>query len=414
MTTTGGATDTDLRSPVPPARPAGGRAGHSGVREANLALVARTVCAAPGPLSRAGVAAATTLTRSTVSRLVDDLVAGGVLAELRPVNGSGRGRPGTPLVPGNRVVALGLQVDTGQLTARVLNLRGEVVVEALEEGSWVGSDPRTVLRRVAELGEGVLERMPPGRRLVGTGLALPGLVSAASGRLLTAPNLGWSDVTVADHLARERTGGAVVRVGNEADLAAHAVAEAAPGRPGPWRDFVYLSGDIGIGGAIILDGRVVGGTHGWAGEIGHVTVDPAGPACPCGSTGCLERYAGRDAILVRAGLATTAPPSLVGTLFRAGGEPATRAIDQAAWALGVALSGVVNVLDIPTVVLGGHLGQLADVLRPGLEEHLRTRVLSAVWRAPDVVAAGTDTALGATGAALLELAGVLSSPARFL
>ena len=117
---------------------------------------------------------------------------------------------------------------------------------------------------------------------------------------------------------------------------------------------------------------------------------------------------------MRAGLPTTAPPSLVGTRFRAGDEPATRAIDRTAWALGVTLSGVVNVLDIPTVVLGGHLGQLADVLRPRLEEHLRTRVLSAVWRPPDVVAAGTDTALGATGAALLELAGVLSSPARFL
>ena len=102
------------------------------------------------------------------------------------------------------------------------------------------------------------------------------------------------------------------------------------------------------------------------------------------------------------------------TRSRAGDEPATRAIDQTAWALGVALSGVVNVLDIPTVVLGGHLGQLADVLRPGLEGHLRTRVLSAVWRPPDVVAAGTGTAMGATGAALLELAGVLSSPALFL
>ena len=84
---------------------------------------------------------------------------------------------------------------------------------------------------------------------------------------------------------------------------------------------------------------------------------------------------------------------------------------RAAWALGVALAGVINVLDIPAVVLGGHLGQVADLLRPDLERHLRSRTLSARWVTPTIVAAAADLAPGATGAAMLELSTVLDHPA---
>ena len=103
--------------------------------------------------------------------------------------------------------------------------------------------------------------------------------------------------------------GLVPRIGNEADLAARTVAESVPGRPSDLSDFVYLSGEIGIGGAVVVDGRGMAGRHGWAGEIRHVTVDPDGPACPCGSTGCLERYAGKEAILTSAGLAASSAPA---------------------------------------------------------------------------------------------------------
>jgi predicted NBD/HSP70 family sugar kinase len=83
-------------------------------------------------------------------------------------------------------------------------------------------------------------------------------------------------------------------------------------------------------------------------------------------------------------------------------------------ALAVALAGVVNVLDIPTVVLGGHLGQLADVLGPTVEDQLAGRVLSARWRRPTIEAADTAEAPGATGAALRALAGVIAEPVRWL
>jgi predicted NBD/HSP70 family sugar kinase len=156
------------------------------------------------------------------------------------------------------------------------------------------------------------------------------------------------------------------------------------------------------------------GSSGWAGEVGHVCVDPAGPPCRCGSTGCLERYAGRHALLAAAGLPLDAPPAELAACAAEGDPAARAAVDTAARALGVALPGVLNVLDLPTVVLGGHLGELAGLLRPALEEHLARRVLSARWRRPVLEAAGAAPGAGATGAALAALDGVLADPAGWL
>jgi predicted NBD/HSP70 family sugar kinase len=239
-------------------------------------------------------------------------------------------------------------------------------------------------------------------------------VDVAEGVLLRAPNLGWSDERPGEVLAGTLPAHLVPVLGNEADLAARTVAEAAPGRSGAHRDFLYLSGQIGIGGAAVLGGRVMTGSSGWAGEVGHVCVDPDGPACRCGSTGCLEQYAGRDALLAAAGLPRgTAPAVLAGAAGR--GEPAAlQALDTAAWALGVALAGALNLLDIPTVVLGGHLGELGDQLCPRVQEHLARRVLSARWRRPAIAAAAGGPGAGATGAALRAFDAVLSGPADWL
>jgi predicted NBD/HSP70 family sugar kinase len=381
----------------------------STLRTANLGLVLRTVCAAPGPLSRADVAAVTGTTRATASRLADDLVAAGLLDESERGAPTGPGRPATPLVPGSSIAALGLQVDAGLLAARVIDLRGRVVGERVEDGDFVGSDPVATLHRLRAVTTDLLAHLP-GVRMVGAGLALPGIVDAAAGLLLRAPNLGWSDVRPADLLDLPLT----PTLGNEADLAARTVAESAPGRPGPHRDFLYLSGQIGVGGAAVLAGQVLSGTSGWAGEIGHVCVDPDGPACRCGSTGCLEQYAGRHALLAAAGLPLDAPPGELAARIERGDPAARNAIDAAARALGVALAGVINVLDIPTVVLGGHLGELAGFLRPALQDHLRRRVLSARWRPPSIEGAASVPAAGATGAALKVLGDVVAEPARWL
>ncbi|PZA19282.1 ROK family protein, partial [Modestobacter versicolor] len=352
--------------------PSGAR--QSTLRTTNLGLVLRTVCASPTPTSRSEIAAATGMTRATAARLADELVAGGLLDEVdrdavEPDALPRRGRPATPLLPGARFAALGLQVDAGLVAARVLDLRGRTVAERVEQGDFRGSDPAVTFARLGEVTADVLAGLPADLRLVGGGLALPGLVDEGAGVLLRAPNLGWSDLPTADLLARCVPAGLDVALGNEADLAARTVAAEAPGRAGPHRDFLYLSGQIGIGGAVVLDGRVVTGSSGWAGEVGHVCVDPDGPPCTCGSTGCLELYAGRHALLRAAGLPLDVAPGQLAELARSGDPAATGAVESGAWALAVALAGVVNVVGIPTVALGGHLAELAELLDPDARAH---------------------------------------------
>ena len=132
---------------------------------------------------------------------------------------------------------------------------------------------------------------------------------APDGLLRLAPNLGWRDVDVAGLLSREPS---------LAGLAGHGASSwttrptsppsaswrraATPGRQGSRSSFLYVSGEIGVGAGIVLDGRIFRGGHGWGGEIGHLPVDPDGPPCRCGSRGCLEQYAGREAVLRAADL----------------------------------------------------------------------------------------------------------------
>ncbi|GAA2502156.1 ROK family protein [Terrabacter carboxydivorans] len=405
------------------------------LRHANLALVVRTVLGADVPPSRADVAAATSLTRSTVSRLVDELVAGGLLEEVgsatagtadRPgrvgivdgSDGAGRqgrpGRPATPLVASRgRFAALGLQVGVGHLAARLVDLSGTVLAEQRVTADLSGTRPNDAFRRLCTLARHVLDAVPDGCRVVGAGLALPGIVDVVDGRLLSAPNLGWEDVRPAPAL-EQALGDLPLRVGNEADLSAYGYAHPAPGKDRGPQDFIYLSGEVGIGGAVVVGGELVTGRHGWAGEIGHVCVDPDGPACRCGSTGCLEQYAGRVALLSAAGLdAGASPVELLGRV-REGDAVASDAVRAAVRALGIALAGVVNVLDLPTVVLGGHLAQVGELLAPDVEAALGRRVLSAHWVTPRVDIAPDDPAAGATGAALLALEGLVRHPAEVI
>ncbi len=398
--------------PVPAAAPPGVVLAHqSTLRESNLAVVLRCVCAATEPVSRAGVAAATGLTRSTVSRLVDELVAGGLVDE-GAARLAGPGRPATPLRPTGRVCAVGLQVNAAHVAARLIDLRGELVAEARSEPDLVGSDPAAALELLGEHLADVLRAAPEGARIVGAGLALPGVVDASGERLLRAPNLDWRDVEPAAGL-REQLHGIPLTLGNEANLAAHAFAQPAPGRRGPSSHFVYVSGEIGIGGAVVTDSRVQTGLHGFAGEIGHMPFRPGGDPCPCGSDGCLERYAGRLAMTRRAGLPPSTTLTELGRLAAEGHVASREAIDLAAEALGVVLAGVVNLLDVPTVVLGGEIGNLAARIAPTVRERLAARVMAARWMPLEVVQDADDVA-GANGGALVHLSRVVATPAAFL
>ncbi|SDX91833.1 Sugar kinase of the NBD/HSP70 family, may contain an N-terminal HTH domain [Micromonospora pattaloongensis] len=402
-----------------PTRPAGDRpVRQASLREHNLALVLRHVGAAPRPPSRADIAAATGLTRATVSALVDDLIGGRLLTEVDPAPRSGAGRPAVGLVLGaNGPAGLGLEINVDYLAACVVDLAGTVRHRVAHRADQRPHSAAEVLTRLADLaGAARAAADADGLILAGAALAVPGLVTA-DGLVRLAPNLGWRDVDAPGLLSgHPALADLPLTVDNEANLAAlgelHAATADAP-------NFLYISGEIGIGAGIVLHGTLFRGARGWSGELGHVPVRPDGPACRCGSHGCLEQYAGQEAILRAAGLAGygLAPDAAIVRLTElatARDRDTVEALAGAATALGVAVAGVVNLLDVDTVVLGGVYAPLAPWLRPTVEAELARRVLTASWSPVAVrpsVLGGDAAAVGAAGSVVRA---VRDHPARWL
>jgi predicted NBD/HSP70 family sugar kinase len=374
----------------------GSPARQHGLRRHNLALVLQHI-AANAPVSRARIAQATSLTKATVSSLVDDLVSARLVTELGPEARGEIGRPGSALAL-NRAgfVGVGLEINVDYLAVCVTDLVGGVRYLRTRPRDNRGQSPARVLGRAVRLARTAMEAAEgEGLTVAGLAVAMPGLVETEQGLLRLAPNLEWLDVRVAEALAgRFAPRDLPVVVDNEANLAA--LGELWFGGHHDLADFVHISGEVGVGGGIVIGGRLFRGVRGFAGEVGHVTVQPDGPRCRCGARGCLEPVA---ELLARA---------------RAGDPRTLSAIGVAGRALGRGVSAMVNVVDPGTVVLGGLYASLEPWLRQPLLEELRERTITHSWSPVRVLASrlGPDAAVrGAAGAVVRE---VLSNPAAVL
>ncbi|KID31881.1 transcriptional regulator/sugar kinase [Prauserella sp. Am3] len=377
------------------------------VRRGNLARVLGEI-RQPGTHSRAAVAARTGLTKATVSSLVTELI------ERRLVRESGRqqagnvGRPGRLLeLDGGSVAALGLEVNANYLAVRGVDLAERVLVERRVAFDGVATDASESVGELARLAEAAIAQVRgAGALLVGVGVAVPGLVDVPTGTVRYAPNLLWQDVPIAEWLRRRLDLGAdvTVAVDNEANLAA--VAEFGS-EANTASNLVYLTGETGVGAGLISDGRLLRGSDGFSGEIGHIPVDPSGARCGCGQVGCLETRIG----LVAA--ARTAAPDLAGTaldpeelaqalLERAeAGEPrALAGLDEIGRWLGVGISIAVNLLNPEKVVLGGYFATVSPYVVPTAMRELRSRAVAGQAAICPITASAfgfTAAARGGTG-----------------
>ncbi|MFF7387991.1 ROK family protein [Streptomyces scabiei] len=361
-----------MTAPLHETRPSGsGRRlpdNQQGMRRRNLSRVMHTVNA-EGPLSRAAVASHIGLTRAAVSTLVDELIRAGLLDELGPERPGRVGRPGSALALSRRGPAgIGAEIGVDHLAVCAVDLRGEVRARAVRHGTNRGRAPEPVIEELTELVRGVVaEAEGEGLWPAGLAVAVPGLVASDARTVVRAPNLDWHDTDLGALLPA----GLPVIVDNEANFGGLAELWLGDGTPS---DFLHVSAEIGIGGAVVVDGRLLRGTRGFAGELGHVPVRPEGPDCACGGRGCLEQYAGEEAVLRAAGLETGEHRvEFLAERAAAGDKDVHRALRGAGTALGVALTGAVNLLDPRTVVLGGALAALAPWLLPSLERELARR-----------------------------------------
>lgn len=259
-------------------------------------------------------------------------------------------------------------------------------------------------------------------RPAAVGVGVPSQIEYATGRVVSSINIPLHGVRLRDELTRRL--GAPVFIDNDANCAALAESHVAEG--GPARNLVMLTLGTGVGGGIVIDGRIFRGARGLGGELGHVVVDENGPECPgnCPNRGCLEAYCsgqalGRDA--TEAGRARPDTPlgravAEHGTAggrdavaaARAGDEHAQRLLERLGTHLGVGIAGIVNSFEPEVIVIGGGLAQAGDLFMEVARREAAARALPAIFERVRVSLARAGPEAGVIGAGLLaaqELAG---------
>ncbi|WP_172381674.1 ROK family protein [Streptomyces sp. MNP-20] len=317
--------------------------------------------------TRAVLTAELGVTRATAGAVAAELEALGLISvDAKPSAASGsQGRPSHRLsVAGSGPVALAAQVHADGFRAALVGLGGEIV--ATTPGcETIDADPAQVLGTVVDEGARLLRET--GRRCVGAGLAVPSAVAEPEGTALNPLHLAWPAGApvreiFADCVRRAGVTGPAF-TGNDVNLAALAEHRHGAGRGA--RDLLCVAtGHRGVGGALVLDGRLHTGSSGLALEVGHLTVHPEGRPCHCGSRGCLDVETDPLAFLTEAGV-RPGPEGLLNQartlLAEHYADPAVRVAAEALIdRLGLGLAGLVNILNPDRIVLGGLHRALLD------------------------------------------------------
>ncbi len=324
------------------------------IRQINELRILRALRAQPG-ISRSAIARRTGLGKATVSTLVQKLVRSGVILENAVGAASrtaGRRPLGLQFSPASRLT-IGAVFTGGDCVAVLCDLHGRVLRTVT-----TAMTATTVHRARAALRRVVRTLVVEEDELIGIGIGIPGLVDATHRHVVVAENLGWRDVPLAEMVRKDT--GVPTRLENRSN--AGALAEHRVGAARGAACLVYVSAGTGIGAGIIIDGALWRGASSSAGELGHTTIQPAGPLCSCGRRGCLEAIASFSAVArsitgSRLHVAPTRPKDPraesgldVGALVAAREPRALAALETAASALGSALGATVNLLN-PDMIL---------------------------------------------------------------
>jgi glucokinase len=306
--------------------------------------------------------------------------------------------------------ALAVGIDVGGTKIAALRVDREGSVLSKDVRPTPAHDQAAILAAMADAAAAV--RSPD---VAAVGVSAAGLVEWPAGVMRFAPNLSWRDVALVDEMS-ERLGVPVV-ADNDNNCAGWG--EFRYGSARGHRDVLFIGVGTGIGGGIILGGRLFRGAHGFAAEIGHTIVEPGGPLCGCGNHGCWEQVASGHAITRDGQHAVTRHPhsvlvelsggdpakvtgNMVTQAARAGDAVATGIVVEAAHRLGEGIAGLVNVLDPEIVVIGGGVSEAGDLVLEPARAACTAAVEGATYRpAVPLVLASLGSDAGAIGAAAL-------------
>lgn len=371
------------------------------------------------PIYRAQLAEITGLNKTTVSSLVSELIAQKYVQETGQAYAAGlstrTGRPAVMLQLNPAAgCAIAAEVGVDFISVAVANFASEVIWRQAERTRHLQGQEAIIERLLALLRTAISYGLAATRRVLGIAVAVPGLVELERGNILFAPNLNWQDVPLGTILrdAFELP----IFLDNEANFAA--LAEAQYGAARDYRDVLYISVSVGLGGGIVRDGQIYRGGSGFAGEFGHMQLEAGSHTngsgtperlCGCGNTGCWETFVSERALF--AGVAqrvASGQPSLLAWAVRdtagdvsrspltvplivdaaqAGDAVALAALEDVGRALGAGIASLVNALNPELVVLGGSLSLAGEFLLPVIEAELGRRALRWNRRAARVAIA---------------------------
>jgi len=387
------------------------------VRQLNKAAILRAVLANVEGISRAGAARITSLSRATVSAIVEELIEARILREVGLAASHG-GRPPTLLqLNPDSGRAVGVDIGATHLSAVVANLRGRTLAEA-EIAFDIRRGPEVGLEQVKSLvEETVTAANCTLAEVTGVGVGVPGPVIMTQGKVSSPPIMpGWDEFPIRERL--EAWWGRPTSLDNDANLGA--LGEWAYGGGQGESNLVYIKVGTGIGCGILIDGKIYHGVLGTAGEIGHLTTSQDGPPCKCGNYGCLEAMAGGEAIAQRAQLAVKAGQRTslaevsgqrpitardVTEAAQAGDVVARQLLNDAGWHIGSALASVINFLNPGLVLVGGGVTGAGDFILSPISEAVEQRCLRASFQATRIELAKLgrqSVALGAVSLALTK------------
>lgn len=370
------------------------------MRELNQALILNLV-RQQGLISRAEIAERTRLSRSTVSAIVNELIAAERIYELKKGASRGGRRPILLGLNYRAQCAIGIELATTYLDLVITDLRAEIVF-ARRQPFDIGVGPEAALATVQQAVEHALAAsgIEP-RRVAGVGIGVPGPLAGTAARMIAPPIMpGWNGVVL-----KERFSAALpypVIVDNDANLGALAEYRLGIGQGIRNMAYIYLS-YTGIGAGLILNGAIYRGDIGSAGEIGHLTIAEDGPRCSCGSYGCLEAMAGVPRLLQQvAALNGAASLTLDELIARAqqGDAVVVQVLAGAGHYLGIAVASLLNLCNPGLVVLGGPLAAAGDALLTAVRTTAERRALPITLQQCRIVAGALGAhavALGAAG-----------------
>lgn len=403
-------------------RPPGRRqtpADQATVRRSNLGLVLRHL-RDHGPRSRARIAQETGLNKATVSSLVAELTDRRLVSAGELHRGGTAGRPGLIVhLDGATVCGVGVELNVDYAAVLVLDLTGTVLHEEREPLDVPALGFERTLDEVARLVAVAIEAVgAQGASPAGVTLAVPGLVNSGAGIVSVAPNIGWHDEPVLAGLKQRLDVGCPVRVENDANLSA--LAEWAMGSEARTPDLVYLTGEVGVGGGVIVAGRLLRGADGLSGEVGHIALGDPEQVCGCGRRGCWETVVGLAALL-RAAADPDDPVhdperdlearlAEVAHRAEAGDERTLAALSAVGTALGSGAAVLINLFNPRVVVLGGYFAVLGRFLLEPLTAELNARVFGPGLAGARVVLSTLGFTAAVRGGAHLALEAVFDDP----